>query len=144
MSNREASGPNRPNASDGTGYRKPPVKRRFKDSGNPAGRPKGAKNRKTIVRAVANEMHVVLENGVRRRRSTLELVLLRLRNMALEANNTRAFDELHRLMKKLEPEVVDDGAGYMIAPAEMTPEEWIAEQEELNKTRKPPPDYRGS
>ena len=57
MSNRENEGPEQPPAHEEVGYRKPPTRRRFKESGNLKGRPKGAKNRKTIVRTVANEMH---------------------------------------------------------------------------------------
>ncbi len=141
MSNRENDGSENPPAHEEVGYGKPPTRRRFKKSGNLKGRPKGSKNRKTIVKAVANEMHTVLENGKRRRRSTLELVLLRLRNMVLEDKNVRAFEELHRLTKAYQPQEAGDGLGCLVAPAEMTPEEWVAEQEELNKHRKPPPGY---
>lgn len=45
------------------GYGKPPMVRRFKESGNPDGRPKGAKNRATIVREVALERHTIIEDG---------------------------------------------------------------------------------
>ena len=127
---------------DAVGYRRPPIKRRFKESGNPKGRPKGAKSRKTIVRGVANEMHILLEYGERRTRSTLEIVLLRLRNAALYGKDIRAIDELHRLIKKYEPQELNDNACVAVFPAEMSPDEWIAEQEERNKTRKPPAGYR--
>ncbi len=141
MANRENDGSEQPPAYNPVGYRKPPTRRRFKKSGNSKGRPKGSKNRKTIVKAVANEMHSVLENGKHRRLSTLDLVLLRLRNMALEEGNDRAFEELHRLIKAYQPQATSDGAGCLVVPAEMTPEEWVARQEELNKHRKPPPGY---
>ena len=140
MSNQENEGPEQSPASEEVGYGKPPMQRRFKGSGNPRGRPKGAKNRKTIVRTVANEMHTLIENGTRRRLSTLELVMLRLRNMALEGKNVRAFDELHRLIKAYGPQEADKRHGVLVAPALLTDEEWIAEQEELNKTRKRPPE----
>ncbi len=142
MSNRENDGSEQPPAHEAVGYRKPPMKRRFKKSGNLKGRPKGAKNRKTIVKAVANEMHTLIEDGKRRRRSTLDLVLLRLRNMALEDKNVRAFEEFHRLAKAYQPQATNDDAGCLVVPAEMTQEEWIARQEELNKHRKPPPGLR--
>lgn len=102
--------------------------RRFKQTGNRKGRPKGAKNRKTIVREIANEMHTVQENGVRRRRSTLELVLLRLRNLAVEGKKTRAFDEFQKLIKKFEPQATNDQAGYLVVPAPVTVEEFIEMQ----------------
>ena len=133
MSDRENDGSEQPPAHEEVGYRKPPTQRRFKVSGNPNGRPKGVKNRKTIVNTVANEMHTVIENGKRRRRSTLALVLLRLRNMALEPKNVRALDELHRLAKAYQPQEADDRAGYIVVPAEMTPEEWSAKMERKNK-----------
>ena len=141
MSNRENYGSEQPPAHEAVGYRKPPMKRRFKKSGNSKGRPTGSKNRKTIVKAVANEMHSLIENGKHRRLSTLDLVLLRLRNMALEDKNVRAFEELHRLIKAYQPQETNDDVGYLVVPAEMTQEEWVAEQEELNKHRKPPPGY---
>ncbi len=141
MSNRENDGSEQPPAHEEVGYGKPPTRRRFKKSGNLKGRPKGSKNCKTIVKAVANETYTVLENGKRRRLSTLDLVLLRLRNMALEEGNDRAFEELHRLIKAYQPQETNDRVGYLVVSAEMTPEEWLARQEELNKHRKPPPGY---
>ena len=141
MLDRENDGSEQPPAHEEVGYRKPPMRRRFKKSGNSKGRPKGSKNRKTIVKVVANETHTVLENGKRRRLSTLDLVLLRLRNMALEDKNIRAFEELHRLIKAYQPQETNDRIGYLVVPAEMSPEEWVAGQEELNKHRKPPPGY---
>ena len=143
MLDQQNDGPEQSPTDEEVGYCKPPMCRRFKVCGNPKGRPPGSKNRKTIVREVANEMHGVRENGKWQRRSMLDLVLLRLRNMALECKNTRAFDEIHRLTKAYEPQVADDVGGYLVVPAAMTPEEWIAEQEKLNETRRPPPDYKG-
>ena len=138
MSNRENDGSERPPAHEEVGYGKPPTHRRFKKSGNSKGRPKGSKNRKTIVKAVANETHTVLENGKNRRRSTLDLVLLRLRNMALAEGNDRAFEELHRLIKAYQPQETNDDVGYLVVPAEMSQEEWVAEQMEKNKHRQRP------
>ena len=138
MSDRENDGSERPPAHEEVGYGKPPTRRRFKKSGNSKGRPKGSKNCKTIVKAVANETYTVLENGKRRRRSTLDLVLLRLRNMALEEGNDRAFEELHRLIKAYQPQETNDRAGCLVVPAEMSQEEWVAEQMEKNKHRKRP------
>ncbi len=134
MSDRENDGSEQPPAHEEVGYRRPPMQRRFKadETGNPNGRPNGAKNRKTIVKTVANEMHTVIANGKPRRRSTLELVLLRLRNMALEDKNVRAFEELHRLIKAYQPQEGTGGLGYIVVPAEMTPEEWIAAMEKKN------------
>ncbi len=75
------------------------------------------------------------------RLSTLDLVLLRLRNMALEEGNDRAFEELHRLIKAYQPQATHDGAGCLVVSAELSQEEWVADQMEKNKHRKPPPGY---
>jgi hypothetical protein len=57
--------------------------------------------------------------------------------MALEGKNVRAFDEFHRLIKAYQPQATTD-LGYLVVPAAMTPEEWMADQEEKNKHRKRP------
>jgi hypothetical protein len=114
------------------GYGQPPLVRRFKMSGNPGGRPKGAKNRQTIVRQVAREAHTVIEDGREARRSTLELVLIRLRNMAIEGKNTRAAAELFKLHEKFEPRILNPDAGVAVTPAPMSAEDWIAEAERRN------------
>ncbi len=127
MSNRDNDGPERAPAQEEVGYRKPPMCRRFKKSGNLKGRPKGAKNRKTIVKKVADEKHAMLENGKRRRR-----LLLRLRNMALEDTNVRAFEEFHRLAKAYQPQEADDHVGYLVVPAPLTNEEFVKHAEKTN------------
>ncbi|NKB59538.1 MAG: hypothetical protein GKS00_24725 [Alphaproteobacteria bacterium] len=57
----------------------------------------------------------------------------------MEGKNVRAIEELHRLLKIYQPEIDLENVGYLVAPAEMTPEEWAEEQERKNLTRKPPP-----
>ena len=66
------------------GYGKPPQDTRFKpgQSGNPKGRPKGAKNLATIVDNAINEKVVVIENGRRRKRSKMEVAITQLTNKA--------------------------------------------------------------
>ena len=81
---------------------------------------------------VANEMHNLPENGKGRRRSTLALVLLRLRNKALD-KNVRAFEELHRLAKVYQPQEAGVRRGYLVLSAEVTHEEWTAEMERKNE-----------
>ena len=108
------------------GYGNPPLQRRFKKgvSGNEKGRPRGSKNRKKIVREIANEMHTVTEDGQRRRRSTLELMLLALRNRAAEGN-VRVFRAFQKYLAKYEPQETNSKLGVLVAPAGMTAEEWI-------------------
>ncbi len=132
MANRKSDEPAQPPAHEEVSHPGPPTRRRFKESGNPKGRPKGAKNRKTIVKAVADEMHSAIESGKRRRLSTLDLVLLRLRNMAMVEKNPRAFEELHRLIKTYQPQEANSNLGYIVVPAAMTPEEFMAEAEKQN------------
>ncbi len=107
--------------------------RRFKlgESGNRRGRSRGSKNRKTIVRKIANEMHTVTEDGRQRRRSTLELMLLALRNLAAEGK-TRNFRVYNKYLAKFEPQTRSK-LGYLVVPPELTEEEVRAEAEEMNK-----------
>ncbi len=66
------------------GYRRPPVGTRFRSghSGNPRGRPKGARNLSTIVAAALSERVAVNENGRRRRITKLEAAVKQLVNRA--------------------------------------------------------------
>jgi hypothetical protein len=75
-SNRSAKPDDSPHA-DAGGYGNPPRHGRFKrgQSRNPRGRPRGAKGHKQTVAEIANEMHWIVEDGNRRRRSTLELIV---------------------------------------------------------------------
>jgi hypothetical protein len=111
---------------NGVGYGHPPLKTRFRpgQSGNPRGRPRGAKGRKQIVAKIANEMHLIVEDGNDRRRSTLELILLQLRNLATQGN-IQAFRACHNLLAKYAPQETKTQAGYLIVPKQMTTsEEW--------------------
>jgi len=115
------------------GYGNPPMKRRFKDCGNAKGRPKRSKNRKTIVKEIANEMHALSENGKPKQRSTLALILLQLRNLVMAGKNPRAFDEWHRFVKIFQPEATREDVGYLVVPAPVSPLEWIRRQEDNNR-----------
>jgi len=65
-----------------TGYGKPPSHRRFVkgQSGNPRGRPAGAKNLKTLLNKALNEPVIVTENGGRRKISKREAIVTQLVN----------------------------------------------------------------
>ena len=103
----------------------PPRHSRFKpgQSGNRKGRPKGAKGRKGTVEKIASEVHRVIEGGRPSRRTTLELVILTVRELALKGD-VRAHDELHRILKKFRPQELDQSAGYIIAPEQLPLAEW--------------------
>jgi hypothetical protein len=135
MANHKSDGSSRSAEPEGApaapraGYRNPPLETRFRpgQSGNPRGRPRGAEGRKQIVRKIANEMHAVVEDGKPRSRSTLELVLLQLRNLAAQGN-VQAFRACNNLLERYSPQETERRRGYMIVPkAAASPEEWVRE-----------------
>jgi hypothetical protein len=75
------------------GYRRPPRGAPFRagQSGNPKGRPKGARSLSTVVRATLNEKVTVTENGRKKRITKLEAAIKQLVNKAAsgEARATR-------------------------------------------------------
>ena len=82
---------------DGVGYRHPPIATRFKkgQSGNPAGRPKGALNVASVFSRTLQEKVVINENGVRKTVTKLEAAIKQLVNKA-------AIGELPALRQLLE------------------------------------------
>ena len=80
------------------GYKKPPKHSRFKKglSGNPCGRPKGAKNLKTILEAELSETIVVREGDRQKKISKLEGVVKALLAKALKGD-PRGMDLVLRL-----------------------------------------------
>jgi hypothetical protein len=69
-------------------------------------------------------MHSVVEDGKRRERSALELVLLQLRNLAAQGN-VQAFRAYNDLIAKYSPPETERRLGYLVVPEEFaTPEEW--------------------
>ena len=109
-----------------TGYGKPPRNTRFKSgkSGNRKGRPRGSKNRKTIFKEIAMESHQVHEGGCLKSRTTVELMLINLRNHMAEGN-LAAFRSSHEYLAKYDPQFSSSKYGYLVVPAPMTNEEWI-------------------
>ncbi len=70
------------------GYARPPKQTRFKkgQSGNPKGRPRGAKNMATLFTTALKERVVVTENGRRRSISKQEALVKHLVNKALSGD----------------------------------------------------------
>jgi hypothetical protein len=66
------------------GYGKPPRYTRFKkgQSGNPRGRPCGAKNLSTLLSEALNELVIVAENGRRRKITKRKAIITQLVNRA--------------------------------------------------------------
>ncbi len=114
----------------------------FKERRNKGGRPKGSLNRKTILKKIANHRHRIKEDGRWVKRTTIELVLMRLRDIALTENSPRIWGEFHRLLKKYGEPDLDENIGVLVAPAPISVEDWIRRSEEENKYRKPPKGYR--
>ena len=116
-------------ANGDVGPGRPPKPSQFKpgESGNPKGRPVGAKSQKKIVEQIANEMHWVVDGGQWRHRSTIELVLLSLRNRSVEGN-VRPFRAFHEYLAKYGPQEPINSGGYLIVPEIPTVEEWSAQE----------------
>lgn len=86
---------------DETGYKRPPVRSRFKkgQSGNPKGRPTGTRNFKTDVRETLARPVQVTEAGRSRSISTQRAGLERLRDKALRGDH-RSLDRLLELAER--------------------------------------------
>lgn len=94
-----ASSTGRPRRADGeVGYCRPPKEHQFKSgkSGNPKGRPKGARNEATILRGIFNRRIEVREGGRARKMSVLEAMFLRFTEDALKGNAKAAIFLLNR------------------------------------------------
>jgi hypothetical protein len=80
------------------GYCRPPEATRFKPgtSGNPKGRPKGAKNEATILRNIFNRQIEIREGGRLRKVSVLEGMLLKFTEDAVKGNPKSATFLLNR------------------------------------------------
>jgi len=109
------------------GYKAPPAEHQFKKgrSGNPRGRPKGAKGKRQIAEKVLLEKHEAVEGDRKIQRTTLELILLTLRNKSFEGSN-RAFKDLEKLAAKYDPQPLTQRAGILLVPGRLTMEAWDA------------------
>jgi hypothetical protein len=85
------------------GYGKPPRHTRFQKgrSGNPRGRPPGAKNFKTLLSDALNEPVVVTENGGRHKITKREAIIKQLVNQSATAD-WRAVKILLDLLRDIE------------------------------------------
>ena len=73
------------------GYKRPPAAHRFQpgESGNPAGRPKGRRNLRSLVREVANT-EIEVTSGARKRKMTMAEAIVHSQFKAALQGNTRA------------------------------------------------------
>jgi len=79
------------------GYKKPPSSTRFAtgQSGNPKGRPKGARSLATLLVKVGRERVRVTINGRTRTITKLEAILLQLANKAISGEDRATKEILH-------------------------------------------------
>jgi hypothetical protein len=134
------------------GNRRPPVAHRFKkgQSGNPSGRPKGAKSEKVVFLEIAKRKVRIREGGKVKYLTQLEVML---QAMALKAmkGDSKAADTFHKIGKSLgvfDPNPPEPGRhGVIILPATMSPEDWErevakyyakCEEEDLKKAQASP------
>jgi Family of unknown function (DUF5681) len=99
------------------GYGRPPKDKRFKPgrSGNPKGRPKGARNLRTDLSHLLKKRVAIREDGELRHVSRQEAMLLSLYAKAIQGD-TRASSQLFTMLMKIEnhdsaaskPDVVTD------------------------------------
>src|SRR5206468_1827116 len=106
------------------GYGKPPQHSRFKPerSGNPRGPPKGAVGCKTVLERVALARHTVIEQGKRQQRTVLELILLALRNRAIDGDS-KAFSKFHDLFERYGPQETRVDGAYIPLPEPLSAED---------------------
>ena len=85
------------------GYKKPPEHTRFKQgrSGNPRGRPRGAKNLATLIGEALDERVTVTDHGQRRKITKREAVITQLVNRSARAD-LKATQILLGLMQDIE------------------------------------------
>ncbi len=84
---------------DGVGYGKPPKAHQFKSgkSGNPKGRPKGAKSRETILHELLNSKITIRRDGKARKITVLEGIFHRVVEDSLKGNIKSAAFLLNQL-----------------------------------------------
>jgi hypothetical protein len=93
-----------PKRNEGTvGYGRPPKEHRFKPghSGNPKGRPRGAKNADTLAREILSRPIKVREGGKERKVSVLEAMLMKFAERGLNGD-AKAADFLLKLYRQAE------------------------------------------
>lgn len=133
----------------GVGYKKPPKATQFRSgqSGNPKGRPKGAKNFGTVIEKELNMRVEVTENGRRRKISKREAVAKQLVNKAASGdtksipillNETRAREQSDN--------VVATSDAYQAAEDKLVMAHIVARirqmPDDLSETPEPPTDVK--
>ena len=94
------------------GFGKPPRRTRFckGQSGNPKGRPRGARNLATLMEKVLKEPVVISENGKRRRITKREALIKQLVNKAI-AGDPRSIKLLLAELREIDDRLGTDDGG---------------------------------
>jgi hypothetical protein len=91
-------------------------------SGNRQGRPRGARNRKKVLEEALLERHRVVQDGAPSLRSTCELILMTVRNLAMRGD-LRAIGAFNQLLDSCDPDTSAESHGIIVLP-EMDQESW--------------------
>jgi hypothetical protein len=117
-----------PSTKTGSGRRKPGKRR---------GRPKGSRNVKTIVQAIAREKHTVREGDETIQLTTVELVFRLLLAEAMKGN-IQAEKRLDRFLGRQRSS--SENLAYFIVPEPLSPDEFERRMKIYNSLRKNPMD----
>ena len=88
------------------GYAEPPKSGQFKkgQSGNSSGRPKGAKNLRTVIKEAASKTLTVVEDGKRKKKSKMDLMVTQMFNRAAQGEprfTQMALDQFRNIDNRL-------------------------------------------
>jgi hypothetical protein len=100
-------------------------------SGNYKGRPRGTVSRAKLTRKVANTTFPAVIDGTPQRRTLLELLIFKIQSLALSGNAGAAalMNDLCGLAIPPEP---PEGCGFLLVPAPVSLEEFMADAEARN------------
>jgi hypothetical protein len=101
-------------------------------SGNPAGRPRGAVGLTRMTRKIARKTRRVKIDGKFRKISTIDLLILKLNGMAAIGKPGAAGVAGWLREQVTLPDEEVASAGILLVPAEVTPEEFMAEMQIRN------------
>jgi hypothetical protein len=109
----------------------PPAEKQFLkgQSGNPAGRPKDAVSLTRMTRKIVRKMRRVKIDGKFRKISTIDLLILKLNGMAATGKPGAAGVAGWLREQVTLPDEEVASAGILLVPAEVTPEEFMAEMQ---------------
>ena len=124
------------------GRKPPPAEHQFLKgtSGNKRGRPKGSRDLKKITRKVALKKHAVKVDGKTVRKTLLQLVVESTAREAA-AGVPAMVILVGQVRAKVGPTEDEQKAGFLLVPAEVSLEEFIAKEEARNANKREPGTY---